>query len=106
MDVEISSTAIELGADILYYAVVRDITDRKRAEDALRASEQRFQLIAGAIDEVFWMADRPFERSIYVSPAYERIWGRTLESLSKDPRSFFEAIHPEDLVRCGPRWSA
>ena len=32
----------------------------------------------------------------YVSPAYERIWGRTRASLYESPKSFMESIHPED----------
>jgi PAS domain S-box-containing protein len=33
---------------------------------------------------------------IYVSPSYERLWGRTCESLYESPMSFMEAVHPED----------
>ncbi len=36
---------------------------------------------------------------IYVSPAYEAIWGRTCESLYAAPRSWLDAIHPEDKER-------
>jgi len=97
VDVEVSSTAIELGADTVYYAVVRDITDRKRAQEALRVSEQRFKLIAQAVDEAFWITDPAIERMIYISPAYERIWERSLESLYEDPRSFLSPVHPDDL---------
>ena len=97
VNVEISSTAIQLGADIVYYAVVRDITDRKRAQEALRKSEQRFQLIAEAVDEAFWITDPAIGHMIYISSAYERVWGRSLESLYADPRSFLSPVHPDDL---------
>jgi PAS domain S-box-containing protein len=36
------------------------------------------------------------EKIIYVSPAYEKIWGRTCESLYESPQAFIEAVHPED----------
>ena len=36
---------------------------------------------------------------MYVSPAYERIWGRTCESLYQNPASFFDAVHVEDRQR-------
>jgi PAS domain S-box-containing protein len=42
------------------------------------------------------MADLDLTRIQYVSPAYEKIWGRSCESLYEDPKSWVEAIHPED----------
>ena len=76
------------------------VVARGRAEEALRQSEQRFRLIAETIAEVFWMADVGINRVIYVSPAYERVWGRSRESLYENPRSFFDAVHAEDRSAC------
>ena len=75
------------------------VVARGRAEEALRQSEQRFRLIAETIAEVFWMADVGINSVIYVSPAYERVWGRSRESLYENPRSFFDAVHEEDRER-------
>jgi PAS domain S-box-containing protein len=75
------------------------VVARGRAEEELRQSEQRFRLIAETIAEVFWMADVELSRMIYVSPAYERVWGRSRESLYEDPRSFFDAVHEGDRER-------
>ncbi|MDB6093207.1 MAG: domain S-box-containing protein [Verrucomicrobia bacterium] len=66
---------------------------------ALAESEERFRQIAENIHEVFWLATIDFGKTLYVSPAYETIWGRTCESLYQEPRSFLEAIHPEDRAR-------
>lgn len=80
-------------------AVVIDITERKRAEQALEQSEEKFRLVTDAIKEVFWMSTRGIGEMVYVSPAYENLWERSRESLYQSPKSFLEAIHPEDLDR-------
>jgi PAS domain S-box-containing protein len=49
--------------------------------------------------EDYWMADRTKNQMLYVSPAYETIWGRTCESLYASPKNWFEAIHPDDRER-------
>ncbi len=73
-----------------------DITGRKRAEEELRVSEERFRMIAETIRDVFWVSTPDTGRLVYVSPAYESIWGKTCESLYQEPASFMEGIHPDD----------
>ena len=72
------------------------IKERKRIEEALSASEQKFRLIAENIQDVFWINTPGIKEMIYVSPAYEKIWGSTQDSLYQSPQSFLNAIHPED----------
>jgi PAS domain S-box-containing protein len=74
-----------------------DITERKRAEDELRASEERFRQLANNIQEVFWMTDAESGKEIYMSPAAEEIWGRSREFLMSEPDAFKKSILPEDL---------
>jgi two-component system sensor histidine kinase/response regulator len=66
---------------------------------ALGESEQRFRQIAENIHEVFWLSTADLSNMLYTSPAYEAVWGRTRESLYRDPRSFIYAIHAEDRAR-------
>jgi PAS domain S-box-containing protein len=76
-----------------------DITDRLQAEKVRAESEERFRQLAETINEVFWMVDLRETKILYISPAYERVWGRTCQSLYDEPRSFIEAVHPDDKER-------
>ncbi len=76
--------------------IVVEVTERKRMEQSLRLSEERFRQLAENIQEVFWVVDTDRREMLYISPAYEDIWGRTCESLYAAPQTWLDAIHPED----------
>jgi PAS domain S-box-containing protein len=78
-----------------WIGAIYDVTDRRVAQAALRESEARFRQVTDHIQDVLWLS-RDYSQLLYVSPAYETIWGRSLQSLYDDPHSFLEAIHPED----------
>jgi diguanylate cyclase (GGDEF)-like protein/PAS domain S-box-containing protein len=64
------------------------------AELAVR--EERFREIAENVREVFFIMSAESDRILYISPAYETVWGRSCESLYENPQSWLLAIHPED----------
>ena len=72
-----------------------DVDDLKRADAALRESESRFRDIAENIREVFWLTSAD-QKIMYVSPAYEDIWGQSVESCYATDLAFFDAVHPDD----------
>ncbi|MEM9275293.1 MAG: EAL domain-containing protein [Cyanobacteria bacterium P01_F01_bin.143] len=67
--------------------------------EEVRASEARFRQIADNVREVFFMISAETDEILYISPAYEKVWGRTCESLYEDPQSWLFAIHPEDSFK-------
>ncbi|HLO29788.1 MAG TPA: PAS domain S-box protein [Anaerolineales bacterium] len=75
-----------------------DITARKRAEQALYESEEKYRLISdNANDWIYWIEpDRSFR---YVSPSCERITGYTSLEFMDNPGLFIDIIHPEDRDR-------
>jgi PAS domain S-box-containing protein len=78
---------------------VADVTARRAAEQALRDSEERFRQLADNVREVFWVTDLVSGSVLYVSPAYESIWGRPRRGLYEAPRSWADAVHPDDRER-------
>jgi len=89
----------EPGGRRLAMLTITDITDRKRAEQELRSEEERFHQLAESIREVFWLSNAEDKKILYVSPAYETIWGRSCESVSAAPNDWLGAVHPQDRER-------
>jgi len=86
--------------------IVFDVTVQHEAEARLHAvhrtlaeSERRFRQMAETIDDVFWMATPDLQQLLYVSPAFERVWGMRCNDLYENPRLWFEAIHADDADR-------
>ncbi len=84
------------GRIVGYFGVQRDISGRKKAEAALKESEERFRQLAENIESVFWTIDFKQEKLIYISPAYEKIWDRSRADLYTFRQSFTDFVHPED----------
>ena len=76
-----------------------EIEERKGVERALRESELQFRQLAESIDQVFWLADMDSLSPIYVSPAFEKVFGLPRQVLFDDPAQFLNIIHPEDRER-------
>ncbi|MFN2300975.1 MAG: EAL domain-containing protein [Gammaproteobacteria bacterium] len=94
---EMSVTPLSVGQASGVVVMHIDITAKRQTEAGLRSSESRFRDMAESIRDVFFLRDR-FGRMLYVSPAYETIWGRSCESLYAAPDSWSDAIHPDDRV--------
>ena len=78
--------------------ILCDVTERTRAEKALRESEERFQHMADNIQEIIWRMNAETKELVYVNEAYTKITGHTIESLCQNPSSYHELIHPQDRI--------
>ena len=84
-----------LGDFFQNHSTILELQVQARTAD-LQASESRFREMAESIRDVFLLRAADGSQIFYVSPAYEEIWGRTCESLIANPRSWDDAIHPDD----------
>nr|MCU0951018.1 PAS domain-containing protein [Burkholderiaceae bacterium] len=76
--------------------VCTEVSEQRRMQAALRDSERRFRQFAERIDAVLWMNDLRSGRVLFVSPAYESIWGRPSAPLYESMDPWLEGVHPDD----------
>lgn len=87
-DMALMETAVRLA---------RIAIERDRAQAALLGSKARFRELAENIDDVFYSVDSRTGQVLYISPGYEKVWGRSCASLYADPKSYARAVLSEDF---------
>lgn len=88
------------GADETLRAVIcEDLTANRRCETALTESDTRFRQFVENIEDAMWLASPDGTRIQYVSPAYEKVWGRPADELYAAPFKWMQAVHREDQAR-------
>jgi len=96
VDVEVSASRIIYGGRDVLAVVLRDITARKKAEAALRESEQRYQLATQGANDGLWDWDLT-TNEVYFSSRWKSMLGYSDEQINGSPDSWFTLVHPEDL---------
>lgn len=94
--VDCTVSVIPWDDDPMLMAALVDVTDRKLAEDHVRASEERFRLLADNIKEAFVILELPTGRVLFLSRVWEDLWGRPVEQAYANPDAWFEGIDVED----------
>jgi len=97
--VQLSPYITEAGASAGAVISLLDVTELRKTEMELARSERRFRHLADALDEVVWMRESGNRRTLYVSPSYARLSGRSVETLYQTERAYLEAVHPDDHAR-------
>ena len=81
------------------YTVVINDSEVQKLESRLQKSERRLSWMTEIISDVFWISDPRKSQILYVSPSFEKIWGRSRHELYRDRSCWIETIHPEDRQR-------
>src|SRR3990167_763121 len=82
-----------------FAGVARDITIEKQRFITSEKAANFFRLFVEKMQQiVFWARDPACNTQIYVSPSYEKIWGRSCDSLYQNPNSWIETLIKEDRV--------
>jgi PAS domain S-box-containing protein len=78
-------------------AQIGGVVTRVQAGKALRESEARFRELAECVREIFWIST--IDKLLYISPAFEEVFGAALKDVFSHPDFLFDLIHPEDRDR-------
>jgi PAS domain S-box-containing protein len=107
--------AIAIQQSQLYQQVQKELKERIAAQSKLKKLNERLELrvierteelyesqeylrqITENIDSVFWIKSVKEGQFLYVSQAYQRIWGYSSRELYQSPQKWLDSIHPEDL---------
>ena len=79
--------------------IAKDITEEKRAQEAVKDSEQKYKNIAENIDDVLYTFERSGNRLLpsFYSAAIEKVTGYSRTEFLSEPRLFLKIIHPDDF---------
>jgi PAS domain S-box-containing protein len=80
-----------------YVVSSRDVTDRVTAERECQAVTDRLSELSETTSDVLWVFNADWSELLFVNPAYESVFGRSVDALEADPTSFLDPIHPEDV---------
>jgi len=97
LDVEVSASGTTVLGEPLMLAVIRDVSQRKQAEAALRESEERYALAVRGTNDGIWDMDLRGGR-VYLSARWKEIVGFAPEE-TPDFQTWLKRIHPEDRER-------
>jgi PAS domain S-box-containing protein len=95
--IEASISQVGNAGKKLFTVIIRDITERRRAEQAIRESEERFRLVANTAPVLIWMSG-PDKLCTYFNQPWLEFTGRPIEA--ELGNGWADGVHPEDLSAC------
>jgi PAS domain S-box-containing protein len=99
LPVEVAVTTLRIGGAVQRVAVVTDISERKRRDLELHEALERFRQMADHLDDAIFIAEAPSGAPLYVSPAYDKIFGRPAAGEPGEAWPYLRSLHPDDRER-------
>ncbi len=96
-EVAISSEIIDVGGELHILAFVQDVTEQVQTQQRLREQEAMLRQVTETIPEAFWIVTPDWREVIYISPAYEAIWGRSAAALYGNGLEWADSVVEDQL---------
>ena len=97
LDIELSASLIVNGAGRAYSLIMRNVTGRKKTENALKASEERYSLTSSGANDGLWDWNL-MKGEIYLSARWKSMLGYAEDEIGPIPEEWFDRVHPDDLL--------
>ena len=95
--VQVTQHSVPYGGASAVMIMAADITQQVLTAQALERQEAQFRQLHQSLGEVLWLASPDGAEVLYVSPAFEQVYGRSAADFLADPSAWLEMVHPDDL---------
>ena len=96
LDIQISAKAASYGGRPAILVLAVDISAQVAAQQALQRQEQQFRALHASLSEVLWLASPDGRTLLYVSPAFEQVYGMPVDAFRRDPSLWLAHVHADD----------
>ncbi len=98
IDFQISANLVTTpdGKPFCIMANLVDITEKKRTQEALNESQERFNRLINQLNDLVWRATVDGSKVLDINKSFERIYGISATEFNSNPELWIEMVHPDD----------